>query len=35
MSVEAFTERYLKFMESPESDRQLGDWLINVYKKAA
>lgn len=35
MSVEAFTERYLKFMENPESDRQLSDWLINVYKKAA
>jgi hypothetical protein len=34
-SIEDFTERYLKFMDSPESDRQLGDWLINVYKKAA
>lgn len=34
-SVEDFTDRYINFMDNPDSDRQLGDWLINVYSKAA
>ena len=34
-SVEDFTDRYIKFMDNPESDKKLGDWLLNVYKKAA
>ena len=34
-SVEDFTDRYLAFMDNPESDKKLGDWLLNVYKKAA
>lgn len=34
-SVEDFTDRYLDFMDNPASDKQLGDWLLNVYKKAA
>ena len=34
-SVEDFTDRYLAFMDNPASDRQLGNWLLNVYKKAA
>lgn len=34
-SVDAFTDRYLKFMDNPAGDKQLGDWLLNVYKKAA
>jgi hypothetical protein len=34
-SVEDFTDRYLAFMDNPAGDKQLSDWLLNVYKKAA
>jgi len=32
-SVEDFTDRYIKFMDDPSSDKQLGDWVLNVYGK--
>jgi len=34
-SVSNFTNRYISFMDNPDSDKQLGDWLINYYGKAA
>jgi hypothetical protein len=35
MSVEDFTNRYLKFLDNPSSDKKLGDWVLNVYGKKA
>ena len=35
MSVEAFTDRWIKFMDNPNSDKKLGDWLVNIYQKSA
>jgi len=35
MSTEDFTNRYLAFMDNPASDKALGNWILEVYKKAA
>ena len=32
-SVSDFTDRFVKFMDNPDSDKQLQDWLVNVYNK--
>jgi hypothetical protein len=34
-SIEAFTNRWISFMDNPASDKKLGNWILEVYKKAA
>lgn len=34
-SIESFTDRWISFMDNPNSDKKLGDWMLNVYRKAA
>jgi hypothetical protein len=34
-SISDFTNRWILFMKNPNSQPDLQDWLLNVYKKAA
>lgn len=34
-SIEAFTDRWISFMKNPDSQPDLGKWLLEVYQKAA